>query len=129
MPLKNRRRDFLRIIPADAQLPVDKLSDKHFVARQFVMRFEKTRFPNRNIHFGITISIKSTSKLAHDRNLVKRRFRAAMNRWARKYDIIGWDFIVVARKASLKGTYKELEDDFKEAFAHLEKIKRRYRYK
>jgi len=129
IPLKNRRKDFLRIMHMDAPLPVDKLSDKHFLSKQFIMRFEKTRFPNRHIHFGVTTSIKSVSKLAVERNFARRRMRYALNRWVRKYDVIGWDILIIARKAILKSAYKELEEELKEALGHLEKVKRRYRYK
>jgi ribonuclease P protein component len=129
IPLKNRRRDFERIMRLDEPMPSTRTGDGHFISRCFLMRFAKTRFPNRNIHLGITTSKKSTSKLAHDRNRARRRIRYAMNGLARKYDIIGWDIIIIARRAILDCEYKALEKELGEALAHLEKIKRRHKHK
>jgi len=129
IPLKNRRKDFLRIMHADAPVPVERYSDKHFLSKQFIMRFERTRFPNRHMHFGVTTSIKSVSKLAVERNFARRRVRYALNRWVRRYDVIGWDVLIIARKAILKSAYKELEEEMRDALGHLERVKRRYKYK
>jgi|GEM_PF-5974629 len=129
IPLKSHRTDFMRVLKRDESFPDTPSGDDHFVSRSFVMRFVKTRFPNRHIHFGINTSKKSLSKLAVERNLARRRLRYAMNRLARKYDIIGWDIVLIVRRAILKVDYKTLEVELREALAHLEKVKRRHKYK
>ena len=135
-PLKSRKRDFFRINPRviskigktklvrrgliakDAEPPAD--NPNHFVSKSLIAHWAKTRFEGRDIHVGFTVTIKTVSKRSSERNLVKRRMRAAVNETIRDFDIGGHDFVFTAREAIKEASYSDIVSEFKRIFKFAE---------
>ena len=135
--LKSRKLDFFRINPfgvikngfnrlvkkgiiqkRDTQ-PKDNLN--YFVTPAFIVHWAKSRFNDENIHVGITVSKKSTSKRANKRNLIRRRLRYAINQNIRKYNIKGYDFVFTVRYGFLELKYSDLENQINKSLKYIEK--------
>ncbi len=61
---------------------------------------------------GYTVS-KSVSKLAVERNLAKRRLRAAFNEIASQLAKNSYDYIIIARKEIIESDYNKIIADLK----------------
>ena len=136
-PLKSRKLDFFRINPAAiirngvrrlvrhgflasiADKPED--NPNRFIANGFSVHWSPTRFNDNDIHVGITVSVKTVSKLATKRNLARRRLRALINSSIRKYKISGFDFVFTARSTILDIPYEKLENELKRTMQYVER--------
>ncbi|MBP3615685.1 MAG: ribonuclease P protein component [Alphaproteobacteria bacterium] len=123
--LKSRKLDFYRINPVGVMRRgfnrlirkgiVDKNSERpqdnpnRFVNPAFITHWSPTRFNDGNIHVGFTVSIKSTSKRANKRNLIRRRLKYAVSELIRKYRVEGYDFVFTARSGILDMDYNKIE--------------------
>jgi len=136
-PLKSRKFDFFRINPSaivrgGIQRLVrhgfisnakDKPEDNpnKFIANGFAIHWMPTRFNDKHIHVGITVSVRTVSKLATKRNLIRRRLRSIINQEIRNYHISGFDFVFTARSAISEMSFEKLEEEFKCAMQHIER--------
>jgi ribonuclease P protein component len=128
-PLKSRKSDFFRINPRsivkigkkrlvkrglvakDASPPED--NPNHFIAKNVIAHWAKTRFADGDMHVGFTITIKTISKRANERNLVRRRLRAAVNENIRAFKVAGHDFVFTAREAIKEAAYTDIVSDLR----------------
>ena len=136
-PLKSRKLDFFRINPGAIVRHgvrrlvrrgyLDSVADKpednpnKFVANGFAVHWMPTRFKDRDIHVGITVSVKTVSKRANKRNLARRRLRAIINNNIRKYRLSGFDFVFTARATVLEIPYVKLDSEFNRAMQWVER--------
>ena len=136
-PLKSRKLDYFRINPgAIVRRGVQRLvrhgfiasaKDKpednpnKFIANGFAVHWMPTRFNDNHIHIGITVSVKTVSKLATQRNLVRRRLRSIINQYIRSYRISGFDFVFTARSTISEIPFEKLEAEFKRAMQYVER--------
>ncbi len=138
--LKNRKLDFFRINPyCIIKRGINRLIKKgyfnkddeyqrdnpnYFATPGFIIHWSKTRFNDNNMHIGFTVSIKSISKRANKRNLIRRRLKACVNENIRNFNLFGYDFIFTARSGILGLEYEEVDYHMKRAFKLIEnKIK------
>ena len=134
--LKNRKLDFFRINPfaimkigkkrliksgllhKGEQIPTD--NPNRFITHSLITHWAPTRFDDNNIHIGFTVAVKSVSKKANKRNLVKRRLRAIINENIRNYKIRGYDFVFTARSSILDTPFDELQNELHRTFKFIE---------
>ena len=134
--LKNRKLDFFRINPFciikrginhlikkgffNKNDEYQKDNPNYFVTPAFIVHWSETRFNDNNIHIGFTVSIKSISKRANKRNLVRRRLKACVNDNIRNFDLFGYDFVFTARSTVLNLEYEEIDYHMKRALKSIE---------
>ena len=134
--LKSRKLDFFRINPVgvmtrgfkrlvkngilekNAEKP--KENPNFFFTPGFIINWAESRFNDGNYHIGFTVSVKSISKRATKRNLVRRRLKYAFNKNLRNYNIDGYDIVVTSRSEILNMPYDKLEANVKRALKHIE---------
>ncbi len=134
--LKSRKLDFFRINPVaiinrgfnrlirkgilekGTKRPDD--NPNFFLTPAFFIHWAETRFNDGNLHVGFTVSVKSISKRANKRNLIRRRLRYAINKNIRNFNIKGYDFVITARSGSLNMNYKTLEHHINRALKFIE---------
>lgn len=135
--LKSRKLDFFRINPfAMVKMGAKRLVRKgflakgeekpadnpnYFVTHSIITHWAPTRFSDGDIHVGFTITIKTVSKRANKRNLVKRRLRALVNENIRKYAVRGYDFVFTARAGILDTSYEDLKNELRRIFKNAER--------
>jgi len=135
--LKSRKLDFFRINPVGiiknglnslirkgivekgVKQPSENLN--RFITPAFIAHWAKTRFSDENLHVGFTVSVKSTSKRANKRNLIRRRLKYAVNRNIRNFNIKGYDIVFTARGDFLKMKYSDIENHIQRAFKYIER--------
>lgn len=71
-----------------------------------------------NFRVGYTVT-KKTSKLAVERNKIKRRLRATVNDIFPKRAEAGYDYIIIGKLDALRRDYKDLKGDFEYALKKL----------
>ncbi len=134
--LKSRKLDFFRINPfAMVKMGAKRLVRKgflakgeakptdnpnYFVTRSLIAHWAPTRFTDGDIHVGFTITIKTVSKRANKRNLVKRRLRALVNENIRKFSVRGYDFVFTARSGILDISYEDLKNELRRILKNAE---------
>ncbi|MCR5506592.1 MAG: ribonuclease P protein component [bacterium] len=134
--LKSRKLDFYRINPfgivrngfkrlirkgiveKGAERPKD--NPNRFVNPAFLTHWSETRFSDGNIHVGFTVSVKSTSKRANKRNLIRRRLKYAVNQNIRNFRIEGYDLVFTARSGFLDFEYDEIDYQMKRVLKYIE---------
>ncbi|MBD5405649.1 ribonuclease P protein component [bacterium] len=135
-PLKSRKLDFFRINPRsiskmghkrlirkgmlskNQELPPD--NPNHFINDYFITHWSKTRFDDGDIHIGFTITVKTISKRANIRNLVKRRLKNAINENIRNFRVRGYDFVFTARGEIVDATYSDIVAQVKRVLNFVE---------
>lgn len=70
------------------------------------------------LRVGYTVS-KKTSKLAVERNRIKRRLRAIINELLAEHGVTGFDYVIIGKIAALRREHEELKGDLKYALRKI----------
>jgi ribonuclease P protein component len=135
-PLKSRRDDFFRINPRSiarlgakrlvkrgllvkgAEAPAD--NPNHFISKNVMAHWARTRFEDGDVHVGFTVTVRTISKRANERNRIKRWLRAAVNENVRNFGLKGFDFVFTAREGLKDASYAGLCDELRKIFKYAE---------
>ncbi|MDR1477184.1 MAG: ribonuclease P protein component [Rickettsiales bacterium] len=135
-PLKSRRDDFFRINPrAIARLGAKRLvkrgllvkgaeapedNPNHFISKNVMAHWSPTRFSDGDVHVGFTVTVRTISKRANERNLIRRRLRSAVNENIRNFGIKGFDFVFTAREGLKEASYADMCAELRKIFKYAE---------
>ena len=106
-----KRADFLRVQSAD----------KKWVTKSFIIRQDtrnKNTFCETDIRYGLTVT-KKIFKNATDRNRVKRRLRAVVQKHLPEIGDTNSDYVFIGRKDTKTRDFKDIENDLKWAIKRL----------
>ena len=141
--LKSRKLDFFRINPiAIVKQGVNRLIRKgiiekgtryptenfnRFITPIFVVHWAKSRFNDSNNHIGFTVSVKSTSKRANKRNLIRRRLKYSVNENIRNFNLSEYDIVFTTRHEILNASYYEINKQIIRVlkFIEINKLKKK----
>ena len=106
LPLK-RRAQFLHVAAAR----------RYFVAPSLLLQVCLNNEAGNAIRVGYTASRKVGNAVA--RNRAKRRLRAAVEEVMPLYGLVGCDYVIIARLATTKRPFREIQADLKTAMKRL----------
>ena len=97
-----KRSDFLRL----------GKSKEKWISKIMIVQKSENNITDHKINFGITVS-KKVSKLAVDRNKVKRKIKSACYEVFSEHAKKEYDFVIIARNNIMDASFKDIKRDIK----------------